>query len=93
MDNAPDWAAPGCFNAAKKQMGPATKMQDWLDFLDTFVTRYKGHIRAYEIWNEPNLSREWCGRPPNPTEYAALLKASYEKSNPLTRTRSSSARA
>ena len=79
LDNAPDWAAPGCFDTSKKQMGPAKNTQDWLDFLTVFVTRYKGRIRAYEIWNEPNLSREWCGRPPNPTEYAALLKASYEK--------------
>jgi hypothetical protein len=79
IDNAPDWAAPGCFDTAKKQMGPAKNMQDWLDFLTAFVTRYKGRIRAYEIWNEPNLSREWCGRPPNPVEYVALLKASYEK--------------
>jgi hypothetical protein len=79
VDNAPDWAAPGCNVAAKKQMGPAAKTQDWLDFLTAFVTRYKGRIRAYEIWNEPNLAREWCGRPPNPAEYAALLKVSYEK--------------
>jgi hypothetical protein len=79
IDNAPEWAAPGCFNADKKQMGPAKNVQDWLDFLTAFVTRYKGRIRAYEIWNEPNLAREWCGRPPNPTEYVALLKASYEK--------------
>ncbi len=79
VDNAPDWAAPGCFNPAKKQMGPAKNMQDWLDFLHTFVTRYKGKIRAYEIWNEPNLAREWCGRPPNRAEYVAVLKASYAK--------------
>jgi len=79
LDNAPNWAAPGCNNPAKKQMGPAKNTQDWLDFLQVFVTRYKGKIRAYEIWNEPNLSREWCGRPPNPGEYAALLKASYGK--------------
>ncbi len=79
IDNAPDWAAPGCNVAAKKQMGPAKSMQDWLDFLTVFVTRYKGRVRAYEIWNEPNLAREWCGRAPNPSEYAALLKASYAK--------------
>ncbi len=79
LDNAPDWAAPGCYNSAKKQMGPAKNTQDWLDFLTAFVTRYKGRIRAYEIWNEPNLSREWCGHPPNPSEYVALLKASYAK--------------
>ena len=77
VDNAPDWAAPGCFVPAKKQMGPARSQQDWVDFLKAFVTRYKGRIRAYEIWNEPNLAREWCGKPPSPTEYAALLKLSY----------------
>jgi len=79
VDNAPDWAAPGCNDQSKKQMGPAKNTQDWLDFLTVFVTRYKGRIRAYEIWNEPNLAREWCGRPPNPAEYVALLKASYDK--------------
>lgn len=79
LDNAPNWAAPGCNNPSKKQMGPARNTQDWVDFLSAFVTRYKGRIRAYEIWNEPNLAREWCGRLPNPAEYAALLKASYSK--------------
>ncbi|HEX7594203.1 MAG TPA: hypothetical protein VF429_08545 [Anaerolineae bacterium] len=79
VDNAPDWAAPGCFSAAKKTMGPAKNTQDWLDFLTAFVTRYKGRIRAYEIWNEPNLAREWCSKPPSPSAYAALLKASYDK--------------
>ncbi len=79
VDNAPDWAAPGCFSAANKTMGPAKNMQDWLDFLTAFVTRYKGRIRAYEIWNEPNLAREWCSQPPSPTAYLALLKASYAK--------------
>ncbi|MBI5651452.1 MAG: beta-galactosidase [Chloroflexi bacterium] len=78
MDNAPEWAAPGCFNAAKKTMGPAKNQQDWVDFLKAFVTRYKGRVRAIEIWNEPNLAREWCNRPPNPTEYATLLKISYQ---------------
>jgi hypothetical protein len=79
LDNAPDWAAPGCYNSANKTMGPAKNMQDWLDFLTAFVTRYKGRIRAYEIWNEPNLSREWCNQPPNPAAYVAFLKASYQK--------------
>ncbi len=79
VDNAPDWAAPGCYNSEKKTMGPAKNTQDWLDFLTAFVTRYKGRVRAYEIWNEPNLSREWCNQRPNPAAYAALLKASYQK--------------
>ncbi len=77
LDNAPDWAAPGCFNPAKSTMGPPKKTQDWLDFLTAFATRYKQRVRAYEIWNEPNLAREWCNAAPNPAAYAQFLKASY----------------
>lgn len=78
MDNAPDWAAPGCFDPSHNAMGPARNMKDWTDFLRAFVTRYKGRVRAYQIWNEPNLAREWCGRPPNPEEFVQLLRASYQ---------------
>lgn len=77
MDNAPDWAAPGCFDSATSSMGPPRNTKDWTDFLRAFATRYKGRVRAYQIWNEPNLAREWCKRPPNPEQYAAFLKASY----------------
>jgi len=78
MDNAPDWAAPGCFDPATASMGPARNLKDWTDFLTAFATRYKGRVRAYQIWNEPNLAREWCKQPPNPEQYVQLLKASYQ---------------
>lgn len=77
MDNAPEWAAPGCFDSATSSMGPARNMKDWTDFLTAFATRYKGRVRAYQIWNEPNLSREWCKQPPNPEQYVKLLQAAY----------------
>jgi polysaccharide biosynthesis protein PslG len=77
LDNSPDWAAPGCFNAANSTMGPPTRTQDWLDFLRAFASRYNQRVRAYEIWNEPNLAREWCNKPPDPVAYAEFLKASY----------------
>lgn len=78
MDNAPDWAAPGCFDSATSSMGPPRNTKDWTDFLKAFATRYKGRVRGYQIWNEPNLAREWCKRPPNPEEYAAFLGSSYQ---------------
>ena len=31
------------------------------------------------MWNEPNLAREWGGRPPNAGEYVALLKTAYRR--------------
>lgn len=30
-------------------------------------------LRAWEVWNEPNLSANWGGLPPNATQYYALL--------------------
>jgi PKD repeat protein len=40
------------------------------------VDRYKAHVRAWEVWNEPNLPYFW--RPePNPALYTELLKQAY----------------
>jgi len=37
-------------------------IEDWRTFVLTVATRYKGHIRIYEIWNEPNLrDHYWTG--------------------------------
>lgn len=59
------------------QNGPPDNLQDYLDFLFALATRYQGRIRAYEIWNEPNLSREWGGHAPNAAEYVNMLRAAY----------------
>jgi hypothetical protein len=74
VDNQPQWASstiqwPGS--------GPPDNPRDWTDYLMALATRYKGRIQAYEVWNEPNLDREWGNRPPDANAYAAMLKASY----------------
>ncbi len=40
--------------------------------------RYKGKIAGYEVWNEPNLAREWGGLAPSPAGYVKLLKTCYQ---------------
>lgn len=72
VDHQPEWARKGC-----TLMGPPENMQDFADFLTAVATRYKGRIRAYQIWNEPNLAREWCDQKPSPQQYAQMLKAAY----------------
>jgi hypothetical protein len=42
------------------------------------ATRYRGRIQAYQIWNEPNLAREWGNKPPNAAEYTQMLKRAYQ---------------
>lgn len=52
----PLWAA------ARQQMTAEPKnIDDWRTFVKTVVSRYKGRIQAYEIWNEPNLPDFWTG--------------------------------
>ena len=57
---------------------PPVELQDFGDFCFALAERYKGRIQAYQVWNEPNLSREWGNRSPDPAEYVALLKVCYE---------------
>lgn len=57
---------------------PPADLQDFADFCGILAERFRGRIAAYQVWNEPNLSREWGGEPPNPAEYTELLKVCYE---------------
>jgi polysaccharide biosynthesis protein PslG len=74
VDNQPRWASP---TITWPGSGPPDNPQDWSDFLTAIASRYKGRIQAYEIWNEPNLDREWGDRKPDSAAYTAMLKASY----------------
>lgn len=77
VDSQPQWAGGGY-----PENGPPNNLQDLADFLYTLASRYKGRIRAYQVWNEPNLNvpgrSEWGGRPPNPAEYTQMLKVAYQ---------------
>lgn len=65
----PLWAA------ARGQVSAEPRdFEDWRTFVRTVVTRYKGRIQAYEIWNEPNLDF-WTGRT---DQLVALTKEAYE---------------
>ncbi|HVN18026.1 MAG TPA: hypothetical protein VMU05_04615 [Dongiaceae bacterium] len=35
--------------------------QHWINWVTAVVTRYKGQIKFYEIWNEPNNAINWQG--------------------------------
>lgn len=72
IDHQPEWSRSGC-----SLMGPPEDPQDLADYLTAVATRYKGLIGAYQIWNEPNLAREWCDLAPEPARYAQMLAVSY----------------
>jgi uncharacterized protein YraI len=70
---------------------PPGNADDFADFVFALASRYNcapgaiGCIQAYQIWNEPNLGREWGGNPPNPAQYAEFLRKAYaaiKRANP-----------
>jgi len=58
----PPWAAADPSSCAPTYTGSSvigctstvTNIQDWDDYVTALVTRYKGKIQIYELWNEPN---------------------------------------
>lgn len=75
LDFQPQWAQAD--PSVWIDNGPPARTADFEDYCSAVAGRYAGRIAAYEVWNEPNLSREWAGQPPDPAGYVALLKACY----------------
>ncbi|CAG0937413.1 hypothetical protein TFLX_06342 [Thermoflexales bacterium] len=76
IDRQPFWSqAPG---TPKSENAPPANLQDFGDFCYAIADRYKGKITAYQVWNEPNLAREWGNQPPDPAQYVELLKICYQ---------------
>jgi hypothetical protein len=79
LDTDPSWASGQAYpNDKNVIMSPPKNNKDFADFAYALASRYKGRIAAYQIWNEPNLAREWGGKAPNPEAYTRLLKAGYQ---------------
>ncbi|MBE7551014.1 MAG: hypothetical protein HS126_08065 [Anaerolineales bacterium] len=57
---------------------PPEKLEDYHDFVQRVASRYRGRIRAYIIWNEPNLAIEWGGQRPDPVAFTELLRVGYQ---------------
>ena len=68
------WASPGS-GARGRQL--AWTLPGDLDayraYVYTVVSRYRGKVRAWEVWNEPNHPAFWHPQP-NAGEYATLLR-------------------
>ena len=52
----PAWATVG-----PEISGVPNRPQDWSEFCGEAARRYRGSIRYWGVWNEPNLPRFWAG--------------------------------
>ena len=77
LSNPPAWS-----RAAGDEMGtraPPDDFDDFGDFVHAVVSRYRGRIKYYQIWNEPNIYPEWGEQPVDPEAYTELLKVAYAR--------------
>lgn len=58
---------------------PPDDIQDFADYAAAVVERYRGRIRFYQIWNEPNIYPEWGNQPVSPESYTELLCLAYDR--------------
>ena len=68
---------PAWSRAAGDSVGafaPPDNYADFGDFVYTLVSRYRGRIRYYQLWNEPNIYPEWGSYAISPEDYTGLLK-------------------
>ncbi len=70
VSKAPEWSRP-----TTEMDGPPTDPALFEDFMQALAARYQGQVSAYELWNEPNLQREWNGAPLNAAAFVALATA------------------
>jgi LysM repeat protein len=72
-------AAPAWARTTSDENGPPDNTADYAAFMTALAGRYAGKVNAYEIWNEPNLRREWNSKvhPLGVTSYIELLSAAY----------------
>jgi hypothetical protein len=66
--HAPDWT-----RAAEGESGPPADYAEFGRFMGQLAARYRGRVAAYELWNEPNLAREWQGDTLDPARFVALV--------------------
>jgi hypothetical protein len=68
VTHAPDWT-----RATEGESGPPSDYGEFRRFMEQLARRYRGRVEAYELWNEPNLAREWRGDTLDPSRFVALV--------------------
>jgi polysaccharide biosynthesis protein PslG len=68
VTHAPDWTRDTTLES-----GPPLDYAEFGRFMEQLATRYEGRVAAYELWNEPNLAREWRGDELDPARFVDLV--------------------
>lgn len=81
LDRPPGWARSRA--SATGSSGPPDDFDTYGRFVAEFVQRYRGRVNYLQIWNEPNLAREWNDAPIDPAAYTQLLKIAFQRAKAI----------
>ncbi len=77
LSNPPSWTRAD--GDARGTYAPPDNLADWGEYVHTVVSRYRGRVRYYQLWNEPNIYPEWGEQPVDPDAYTRLLCEGYRR--------------
>lgn len=77
LSSPPDWSRAA--GGARGAFAPPDDFTDFADFAAAVAQRYRGRLRYYQIWNEPNGNDEWGYQPVDPEAYTRLLCTTYQR--------------
>ncbi|NLD44062.1 MAG: hypothetical protein GX657_11275, partial [Chloroflexi bacterium] len=72
LERAPDWARPA--HEADNPWAPPEDPSAYARFAAALAERYGDQIRAYQVWDRPNIYPHWGKGAIDPAGYVALLK-------------------
>ncbi len=79
VDTIPRWARPPTDDLNAWDKGPPQDYNNYANFVGRLAERYKGKIHHFQVWNEPNLTGEWGGKPIDPGQYGLLLQFTWKR--------------
>jgi hypothetical protein len=77
LSNPPAWSRAAGDEPGEK--APPDDFNDFGDFVAAVAERYRGRIRYYQVWNEPNGNEEWGLGNVDPEAFTALLCLAYDR--------------
>jgi hypothetical protein len=77
LSNPPAWTRVD--SDALGTYAPPDRLADWGDYVHTIVSRYRGRVHYYQLWNEPNIYPEWGEQPVDPEAYTEFLCEGYRR--------------
>ncbi|MGD2078708.1 MAG: cellulase family glycosylhydrolase, partial [Chloroflexota bacterium] len=77
LDNPPAWTR--VMTNTIGTHAPPDDLDDYGDFVEQVVDRYRGRITYFQLWNEPNIYPEWGEQAVDPEGFTELLCTGYER--------------